>query len=137
VWDLYTLLQDRDPAYIGMQYDICHGVTEGAASWPLGFKLLAPWVKTVAIKDFRWARQNGKWQIQYVPLGQGMVDFAAYLETYKALGIMGPLTLHAEYELGGAEHGKAQPTMNLSQICGYLQQDLTWLRQQLRQHGIA
>jgi L-ribulose-5-phosphate 3-epimerase len=137
VWDLYWLLQDRDPAYIGLQYDICHAVSEGSASWPLGLKLLAPWVKTMAIKDFKWSQENGKWRIKYVPLGEGMVDYAAYLKTYKALGISGPVTVHAEYDLGGAEHGQAKPMMTLNQISAYLQKDLTWLRQQFRQHGIS
>jgi sugar phosphate isomerase/epimerase len=137
VWDLHWLLQDRDPAYIGLQYDICHAVTEGGVSWPLGLKLLAPWVKTAAIKDFRWKEQNGKWRPDYVPLGEGMVDFAAYLKQYKALGLAGPFTVHGEYDLGGAEHGKTNPTMSLDQIAGKLKKDLDWLRQQLRQHGIS
>jgi sugar phosphate isomerase/epimerase len=137
VWDLYWLLQDRDPAYIGVQYDICHGVTEGSASWPLGLKLVAPWVKTVAIKDFRWGQENGKWRVQYVPLGEGMVDFTAFLKSYKALGFSGPITVHGEYDLGGAEHGHAKPTMDLNRISGFLKKDLTWLRQQLRQHDIS
>jgi L-ribulose-5-phosphate 3-epimerase len=137
VWDLYWLLQDRDPAYIGVQYDICHAVTEGGVSWPLGLRLLAPWVKTMAVKDFRWSQEKGKWQIKYVPLGEGMVDYDAFLKTYKALGLAGPVTVHGEYDLGGAEHGNAHPAMPLSQISGHLQKDLTWLRQQFRQHGIS
>jgi L-ribulose-5-phosphate 3-epimerase len=138
VWDLYWLLQDRDPAYIGLQYDICHGVTEGGVSWPLALKLLAPWIKTAAIKDFMWARDNNKqWKIKYVPLGEGMVDFHAYLAQYKALGLTGPITIHFEYDLGGAEHGNANPTMPLADLSGYLKKDLAWLRQQFREHGIA
>ena len=140
VWDLYWLLQDRDPAYIGLQYDICHGVTEGGVSWPLALKLMAPWIKTAAIKDFIWARdsQNKKkpWRIKYVPLGEGMVDFNAYLTQYKALGLAGPVTVHFEYDLGGAEHGKTNPAMSLADMSAYLKKDLGWLRQQFREHGI-
>jgi L-ribulose-5-phosphate 3-epimerase len=137
VWDLYWLLQDRDPAYIGVQYDICHGVTEGGVSWPLALKLLAPWIKTAAIKDFMWARENKHWKIKYVPLGEGTVDFDAYLTQYKALGLAGPVTVHFEYDLGGAEHGKTNPAMSLADMSGYLKKDLTWLRQQFREHGIS
>ncbi|MGV3503635.1 MAG: sugar phosphate isomerase/epimerase family protein [Adhaeribacter sp.] len=137
VWDLHLLLQDRDPAFVGLQYDICHAVTEGGTSWPLGLKLLAPWIKTIAVKDFRWQQLKGKWQPEYVPLGQGMVDFDAYLKNYKNLGLSGPLTLHAEYDLGGAEHARLQPTMGPEQIAGKLQQDLGWLRARLRQHGLS
>jgi L-ribulose-5-phosphate 3-epimerase len=137
VWDLYWLLQDRDPAFTGVQYDICHAVVEGANAWTIGLKLLAPWVKTAAIKDFRWSQENGKWKVKYVPLGEGMVDFAAYLKAYKAHGLAGPVTVHGEYDLGGAEHGKPNPAMSLDQIVGYLKKDQAWLRQQFRQHGLS
>ena len=32
VWDLYELLRDLDPEFIGCQYDVRHGVAEGGSS---------------------------------------------------------------------------------------------------------
>lgn len=137
VWDLHWLLKDCDPAFIGLQYDICHATIEGGESWPLGLNLLAPWIKTAAIKNFLWVKEKNKWQVKYVLLEEGMVDYGAYLKQYKTLNLSGPVTVHYEYDLGGAEHGKANPTMSFSDMSGMMKKDLVWLRQQLRQHGIS
>jgi L-ribulose-5-phosphate 3-epimerase len=129
VWDLYHLLKDRDPEYIGVQYDIRHATVEGGVSWPVGMKLLAPWIKTTAIKDFVWEKgENGRWIIKNVPLGKGMVDFKTYFELYKLLDISGPVTIHYEYDLGGAEHGRKEPVMEYDEIYSWLLYDITVLK---------
>jgi sugar phosphate isomerase/epimerase len=56
VWDLWDLLKDLDPKWIGCQYDIRHATVEGAYSWPLGMDLLTSYIKTTAIKDFYWKK---------------------------------------------------------------------------------
>jgi sugar phosphate isomerase/epimerase len=137
VWDMYTLLKDLDPAYMGVQYDIRHAVVEGGVSWPLGMKLLAPWIKTNDIKDFIWKNVNGKWEITNVPLGEGMVDFDNFFEQYKALGISGPFDIHYEYDLGGAESGSRNPTMSLEEISDFMIKDLNWLNNKFKEHGIS
>ena len=136
VWDLHWLLKDTDPEFIGVQYDVCHAVTEGGVSWPLGMKLLAPWIKTVAIKDFLWKKEGQRWRPAYVPLTEGMVDFNAYLNAYQELRITGPVSIHCEYDLGGAEHGKTNPTMSLADISAHLKKDLDWFRKALLAQGI-
>ena len=136
VWDVYWILKDCDPAYIGVQYDIRHATCEGGNSWPIGMKLLAPWIKTTDIKDFIWKKENGKWQVANVPLGEGQVDFDVYLKEYTRLGISGPVSMHFEYDLGGAESGKANPDMSLDKISSYLKNDLKWLKAKFEQHKI-
>lgn len=136
VWDLYLLLKDRNPAYIGAQYDIRHAVCEGGVSWPLGMRLLSPWIKTAVIKDFYWKKENGRWKIFDVPLGEGMVDFDAFLKEYIALGISGPVDIHYEYDLGGAESGRKETTMSLTTINEYMRKDLNWLKAKFVEHGI-
>jgi L-ribulose-5-phosphate 3-epimerase len=136
VWDLYWILKDSDPAYIGSQYDIHHATCEGGKSWSLGMKLLAPWIKTTAIKDFLWKKENDKWKIEDVPLGRGMVDYNSYLVEYKKLGIDGPVSIHYEYDLGGAELGKNNPGIGLDKILAYLKSDLNWLKMKFNEHGI-
>lgn len=131
VWDLYHLLKDRDPEFIGVQYDVRHATVEGGVSWPLGMKLLAPWIRTTDIKDFIWFKDEAaKWQIKNVPLGEGMVDFKTYFELYKSFNIEAPVSIHYEYELGGAEHGRKDPTMSLDEIKSWLKKDLTFLKNQ-------
>lgn len=136
VWDIHWLLKDFDPEYIGVQYDILHAVVEGAGSWPLGMRLLSPWIKTTAIKDFYWNKQDGEWKRTYVPLGEGMIDYDAYLEEYINLGISGPVTIHYEYDLGGAEKGSRNPTMSLKDISEFMISDLKWLKNKFSEHNI-
>ncbi|MEI6141367.1 MAG: TIM barrel protein [Mariniphaga sp.] len=136
VWDLYWLLKDFDPKFIGVQYDIRHAVAEGGVSWPIGMELLAPWIDSTPIKDFYWKKENSKWEIMNVPLGEGMVDFDAFLNEYKRLKINGPFTLHFEYDLGGAESGKTNPKMELDQILTYMKGDLGWFKKKLIESGL-
>jgi len=137
VWDLYDSLKDRDPEFIGVQYDVCHATTEGGLSWPLGMKLLAPWIKTTAIKDFIWNKnENGRWKVKIVPLGEGMVNFDTYFKLYKSLNIKAPVTIHYEYDLGGAEHGKTNPTMNHDEIYSCLDKDITFLKDYFKKFNL-
>ena len=137
VWDLYWLVKDFDPAHIGIQYDIRHAVVEGGRAWPLGMRLLAPWVKTTAIKDFLWKKEKEVWKMENISLGEGMVDFDAYFKEYTQLGINGPVSLHYEYALGGADSGSRTPTMSLSEIKKWLVKDLTYFRNKLAEHKIS
>lgn len=136
VWDLYHFLNNCDPKFIGVQYDIRHAIVEGGESWPLGMKLLAPWIRTTDIKDFIWEKnEQGKWIIKNVPLGEGMVDFEKYFELYKSYHIEAPVSIHYEYDLGGAEHGKST-TMSLDKIEGFLKKDLVFLKEQFKKYGL-
>ncbi|MCX6334638.1 MAG: TIM barrel protein [Bacteroidia bacterium] len=99
VWDLYELLRDLQPEFAGCQYDVRHAMVEGANSWILGMRLIAPYIKTLAIKDFTWITGNGKPRAVTVPMGEGMVNWDLFFKTVKELNISGPLTLHVEYPL--------------------------------------
>lgn len=137
VWDLYFLLNGCDPKYMGVQYDIRHATVEGGMSWPTGMKLLEPWIRTTDIKDFIWEKNTeGVWKVKNVPLGKGMVDFEKYFEMYKALAIKGPISIHYEYDLGGAEHGKTETTMSLSEIENFMKKDLEFLQNKLVKFGL-
>ena len=137
VWDLHVLLKDRDPEFIGVQYDVRHATVEGGVSWPLGMRLLAPWIRTTDIKDFIWEKnEKGKWVIKSVPLGEGMVDFKTYFELYKLLGIQGPVSIHYEYDLGGAEHGSKNPSMPLNEISSWLKNDLNFLERRFQEFDL-
>jgi sugar phosphate isomerase/epimerase len=97
VWDLYELVKDLNPEYIGVQYDVRHAVVEGGVSWVTGFKLVMPWVRCTDIKDFLWTKTNGKWGPQSVPLGEGMVNFDDYFKLVQKNNVPGPMSLHLEY----------------------------------------
>ncbi len=64
LWDLWQAIHDQNPKWIGCQYDIRHAIVEGAQSWPLGMELLKDHIKCMAIKDFHWSLEDGKWRIK-------------------------------------------------------------------------
>lgn len=98
VWDLALLLEGIEPDGLGVQYDIRHAVAEGGESWPVTLRMIAPHIDTIALKDLVWAKcPDGRWEPRSVPLGEGMVDFPAYLRQLLARGPLPPATVHFEY----------------------------------------
>lgn len=137
VWDLYEVLKNLDTEYIGVQYDIRHATVEGGQSWPLGIKLLGSWIHTTDIKDFIWQKsEKGQWQVKNVPLGEGMVDFKKYFEIYKSFGIEAPVSIHYEYDLGGAEHGDLHPSMSKKEIYSWLKKDIAFLKNEFNKYNL-
>ncbi len=137
VWDLYDLLKDVDPKYLGVQYDIRHATTEGGYSWLLGMKRVEPWIRTICIKDFVWGKnEKGEWKHENVMLGEGMVKFDEFLKEYATLNIEAPISMHFEYDLGGAENGKKEITMEPEKIYSMMKTDLDWLRKSLSKNQI-
>lgn len=99
VWDIWMLIKNLDPQWIGCQYDIRHATVEGGQSWPLSLQLLHPYIKTLVAKDFKWGQVEGKWKAIHTPIGEGMVDFEKYFKLVKQLGVTGPISIHYEYKL--------------------------------------
>jgi L-ribulose-5-phosphate 3-epimerase len=127
VWDLFEILNDLPAEYAGCQYDVRHAMVEGANSWIIGMRLIAPFIKTLAIKDFTWVTGTGRPRAVTVPMGEGMVNWDLFFKTVKELNIMGPLTLHIEYPL--LEKGEEQLTLTRQQeiIVRKLKKDVDFL----------
>ena len=138
VWDLWYLLKDLDPRWIGIQYDIRHATVEGGNSWPTGFKLVKDFVKCTAIKDFKWVQQdNGSWKPLTIPLGDGIVDFVRYFELYKSLELSGPITLHFEYPIYEQEEKSLSKKEKMKFARTVMAKDLEMLRDQMQKAGIV
>lgn len=97
IWDLWVLLKDLDPKWIGCQYDTRHSQLEGGSWWPIGLQLIHPFIKTTVVKDFKWIEENKKRKVQNCPIGTGEVDFKSYFEWANKLNIKGPISLHFPY----------------------------------------
>lgn len=123
VWDLWELLKDIDPRWLGCQYDIKHAVAEGGVSWVNGLEVLKEHVRCIDLKDFIWAKKDGKWQEQHVPLGEGMVDFKTYFSLLKQYNFTGPMSIHYEFPLGGVETGQKQLTLPTATVLAALKRD--------------
>tara|TARA_R110002051_G_scaffold263759_2_gene323619 strand:+ start:49072 stop:50040 length:969 start_codon:yes stop_codon:yes gene_type:complete len=128
IWDIPTILSASDANYLGCQYDIRHAVVEGGNSWELDLRLIEPFIKSIVIKDFKWGVVDGKWQPINTPLGEGMVDFNRYFSLLKKYKINVPISLHLEYDLGGAEHGAKEIIIDKKEVFAKMKKDLTFIR---------
>lgn len=128
VWDLLPILEATKGQFLGCQYDIRHAVVEGGGSWELGLQRIKPFINSIVIKDFKWGIKDGKWQPINVPLGEGMVDFKRYFSLLKTYKINVPVSLHLEYDLGGAEKGQSKITMDKKEVFNYMKKDLQFIK---------
>ncbi len=124
LWELYELLKQTGQQNLGAQYDIRHAVVEGGQSWQNGLRLIQPMIKSLVLKDFLWAKVNGKWQTKNTPIGDGMVDFNTYFQLLKSYNLRVPVTLHLEYPIGGAEHGDTKLSLDQKVVFQAMKTDL-------------
>jgi len=136
VWDLKELLRDFPPELLGSQYDVRHAMVEGNDTWPIGMRLIAGHIRTLAIKDFTWMTTNGKPHPETVPLGEGMVDWDFYFMMVKELNIKAPITLHVEYPLLGEGEEKLSPVRQQEIIIKKLKKDTDFIKSYLKKYQL-
>lgn len=137
LWEIHELLRETPPEAMGCQYDIRHATVEGGQSWTTGLRLIAPRINSLDIKDFQWEAVGGKSKLVNKPLGEGTVEFARYFQLVKKLGVRGPISLHFEYDLGGAEGGSRTPAISKETIYTALRRDVQTLRRMLKEGGLV
>jgi len=130
VWDLWVLLKEFSPQWVSSNFDVAHATVEGGlGGWIDSTRLMAPFLRGTAIKDFKWGTDaKGVWEPQWCPLGQGMVNFPAYFAMIKQANFSGPVQLHTEYPLGGVQDGNRTLTMDKAQVLASIRQDLRMLK---------
>ncbi len=126
LWDMAQVLDPLDPRVAGVEFDVRHAVAEGGTSaWRTGFHLLAPRIRTVCIKDVYWKKGPKGWALQDCPLGEGMVNWPAYLKLLAKAGFRGPVLLHQEYVENGDKPGSE------SRVLPAVERDLKFLKAEL------
>ena len=128
VWDLQPIFKNINSPLLGCQYDINHATAESGANWETGFRLIAPYIKSIAIKDFKYELKDGKLLKVGCPLGEGVIDWKKYLQLLKQYKINVPITMHFEYDLGGAENGLRTIKIDKKVILDAMKKDLTLLK---------
>ena len=138
IWDLHILLKDLDPSTIGVNYDAAHAVIEGGhGGWINSFRITGRHLRGIAAKDFLWARDaKGAWQPEWTPLGEGMVQFPKLFGMVAEGDFSGPLQLHFEYPLGGANDGAFSLTVPQELVFAAMKRDLAKLRGYLAQANL-
>jgi sugar phosphate isomerase/epimerase len=124
IWDLHAVLSQLPDGGLGSQFDVRHATVEGASIWHNNLRLIAPFIRSIALKDFTWSSGPGGPKVENVPIGQGMVDFKRYFAFLKQAGIRVPASLHLEYPLGGADEGKRTLTIPAAQVRDAMRRDL-------------
>jgi L-ribulose-5-phosphate 3-epimerase len=132
IWDIAGVLKDINSPWLGSQYDVYHATVEGANTWPVGLKLIAPYIRTIDIKDFKWVERDGKVRSESVPLGTGMVNFDKFFSFLKNKNIEVPVSMHFEYPLGGAENGATTINVAPENVFEAMRNDLQLLKKYLR-----
>ncbi len=97
--ELRELVEDFDPAQIGVAFDIGHAIVVHGDQWRGHFEQLKSHLKVAYVKDVKKA---GGW----VPFGEGDVGRAGYFPLLKQLGYNAPISLHLEFDW--TDHGKSQ-----------------------------
>lgn len=127
IWDLQQALADLPVQYMGCQYDIFHAHIEGGKNWEIGFRLIQPHINSLVVKDFHWGKKKGKWTTIPTPMWEGMIDFKSYFSLLKAYKINVPISIHVEYDLGGAERGN-KPSIAKAEVLRRIKKDLDYVR---------
>ncbi|MDF2439628.1 MAG: hypothetical protein JWN98_612, partial [Abditibacteriota bacterium] len=101
--DIAYVLEEIDPACIGLYFDAAHaGIEGGSSGWIQGLDLLAERVVMLAVKDYRWAEHGygggRSFGVQWNPLENGNVPWPEVLKYIKQCGFNGPVSLHSEYQ---------------------------------------
>ena len=139
IWDLWLLLKDLDPQWIGMNYDIGHATIEGGyGGWETSAQLVRDFMKGIALKDFRWPAKKATatpdskspdYEPEWCPIGEGIVDFRGFFRIVKGNRFKGPIQMHFEYPaFAGAENGETTLHIPKQQLIAAVRKDITYIR---------
>ena len=128
VWDIWSAIKDFDPAFIGLNYDTGHTTIRGGNGWGDAARVAMSHIRSLATKDPHWERNaEGRWVSEFVPIGEGLVDFKSRFELLKAFSGQSSLraSRSARDSLGtwswhAAEFQAHQATRRLRTACAAL-----------------
>jgi sugar phosphate isomerase/epimerase len=108
---LIRFLDDAALDNLFVNFDPANMILYGAGEPIPALAQLGKRVRSIHCKDATWSDRPGETWGREMPLGQGDVDFAAFLKTLQRIGYDGPLTIEREIpqeperqkaEIGGA-----------------------------------
>ncbi|QEG23062.1 sugar phosphate isomerase/epimerase family protein [Mariniblastus fucicola] len=93
---LVKFIDDTKCDNLFVNFDPANMILYGAGEPIEALELLGNRVRSVHFKDAKWAANPGKEWGEEVRLGDGDVDILKYMQTLKAIGYGGPLTIERE-----------------------------------------
>jgi sugar phosphate isomerase/epimerase len=138
IWDLHEIMKDLDPKSVGINYDVGHATIEGGlGGWINSLHISGAHLRGIAVKDFAWAKDpHGKWQAQWKPIGEGMVHFPEFFAMVAETPFAGPLQIHYEYPIGGAQNGARTLTIPRTEVLAAMKKDLDLVRGYMGKAGV-
>jgi sugar phosphate isomerase/epimerase len=113
---LIRFLDDVAVDNLFVNFDPANMILYGAGEPIPALEQLGKRVRSVHCKDALWSDRPGETWGRETPLGEGNVDFAAFLKTLQGIGYDGPLTIEREIpqepERQKAEIGRAIGLLN-------------------------
>ncbi|MBS1853783.1 MAG: sugar phosphate isomerase/epimerase [Acidobacteria bacterium] len=138
IWDLHEIMRGLDPKAMGINYDVGHATIEGGlGGWIASFRICGSHLRGIAVKDFVWAKDaKGSWRERWCPIGEGMVKLDQFFKMVAASDFDGPVQVHFEYPLGGANNGSRSITMTREEVFAQMKKDLARTRASMAQAGL-
>ena len=127
------MLKNLSPEWTGSQFDLRHAMVESTLNWKTDLRLISDYVNTLAVKDSRWKTGNqDEILAENCHLGEGFADFLSLLKVLKDKSFNGPVSLHFEYPVGGAEHGARELTISREEVKSAMKKDLQHFRKLIK-----
>ena len=151
-WDMWMLVKDYDPRYIGINYDIGHTTVKGGKSVPEQMRAMHKHIHAMSVKDFHWIKRPNAapntwaWTNEFVPPGEGMVNFWDAFTYLKSINWTGPLEQYFEYTVPipgtdrkmnmlGTNYKQWQLEIPENQFSAYLKRDVDFYKDVMRKCG--
>lgn len=154
-WDLWMLMKDIDPRYIGINFDVAHITARSGNGWQdiahaarahiqsLSLKDVRAWVRTADARPGEWP-----WVREFVPPGEGMVDFDRFFSFFRATGFTGPIEVYHEYkapipgsddviDMLGTAYGSWDLEVPRDYFVALLERDVEFYKAAMRNAGFA
>jgi sugar phosphate isomerase/epimerase len=129
----HRLVQDFDPAKIGVNYDPANLIIEGREAWRLGLELLGPYLDYVHAKNICWAREGERWRWQFASLAEGQVDWREVCAALRSVNYDGWISFENFYRVPMRSRGYVgedltQVAAEYRDVDVRLEQDLAYLK---------
>jgi len=136
----YRLVQNFDPAHIGINYDPANLIIEGREAWQMGLELIGPYLDYVHAKNVSWVLEDGTWRWKFDAMDRGQVNWREIMQILKKIGYAGYLSFENFYKVPMRSRGYVGEDLSQKEavyrdIDQRLEEDLAFIKRCLNDDG--